>query len=99
VRRRVRSRGGSTRHQPQINYHFESKAALWTAAVDYLFGLLGEALEGVIPTKLTGVDCVGRSLQRLRMGYVGSWDSQPSTLSSIRSWCMRVRRPATGWCG
>ncbi len=43
-------------HQPQINYHFESKAALWTAAVDYLFGLLGEALEGVIPTKLTGVD-------------------------------------------
>ena len=43
-------------HQPQINYHFESKAALWTAAVDYLFGLLGEALEGVLPAKLTGVD-------------------------------------------
>jgi TetR/AcrR family transcriptional regulator len=43
-------------HQPQINYHFESKAALWTAAVDYLFGLLGEALAGVIPAKLTGVD-------------------------------------------
>jgi TetR/AcrR family transcriptional regulator len=43
-------------HQPQINYHFESKAALWTAAVDYLFGLLREALEGVVPTDLTGVD-------------------------------------------
>ncbi|MDT5105247.1 MAG: TetR/AcrR family transcriptional regulator, partial [Mycobacterium sp.] len=32
-------------HQPQINYHFESKTALWTAAVDYLFGLLREAFD------------------------------------------------------
>ena len=43
-------------HQPQINYHFESKAALWMAAVDYLFGLLGEALDGAIPAELTGID-------------------------------------------
>lgn len=43
-------------HQPQINYHFESKAALWTAAVDYLFGLLGEALDGALPAELVGVD-------------------------------------------
>src|SRR4051812_26116538 len=43
-------------HQPQINYHFESKAALWTAAVDRLFGLLGEAVGGVLPATLTGVD-------------------------------------------
>jgi TetR/AcrR family transcriptional regulator len=43
-------------HQPQINYHFESKTALWTAAVNYLFGLLGEALSDVLPTKLTEVD-------------------------------------------
>jgi TetR/AcrR family transcriptional regulator len=43
-------------HQPQINYHFESKAALWTAAVDHLFGLLREAFDGAIPEKLTGVD-------------------------------------------
>lgn len=43
-------------HQPQINYHFESKAALWAASVDYLFGLLAEALAGVIPAKLTGLD-------------------------------------------
>jgi AcrR family transcriptional regulator len=42
-------------HQPQINYHFESKAALWTAAVDYLFGLLGEAVDGVVPADLRGV--------------------------------------------
>jgi AcrR family transcriptional regulator len=31
-------------HQPQINYHFDSKEALWTAAVDYLFARLGEEL-------------------------------------------------------
>jgi TetR/AcrR family transcriptional regulator len=43
-------------HQPQINYHFESKAALWTAAVDHLFGLLGETLNGVLPARLTEVD-------------------------------------------
>jgi TetR/AcrR family transcriptional regulator len=43
-------------HQPQINYHFESKTALWMAAVDYLFGLWAKALDGVIPTKLTGID-------------------------------------------
>ena len=43
-------------HQPQINYHFESKAALWGAAVDYLFGLLGEALDGVLPANLTELD-------------------------------------------
>jgi len=36
-------------HQPQINYHFQSKEVLWTTAVDYLFGLLGEELGGVLP--------------------------------------------------
>lgn len=40
-------------HQPQINYHFDSKEALWFAAVDHLFELLGEALAGVT---LAGVD-------------------------------------------
>jgi AcrR family transcriptional regulator len=43
-------------HQPQINYHFESKAALWTAAVDHLFGLLLEAFDGVLPATLAEVD-------------------------------------------
>ena len=42
-------------HQPQINYHFESKEALWTASVDYLFGLLGEALDGALPANLAEV--------------------------------------------
>jgi AcrR family transcriptional regulator len=36
-------------HQPQINYHFESKQALWTAAVNHLFGLLGAALADAVP--------------------------------------------------
>jgi AcrR family transcriptional regulator len=36
-------------HQPQINYHFESKQALWTAAVNHLFGLLGAALADADP--------------------------------------------------
>ncbi len=43
-------------HQPQINYHFESKLALWTASVDYLFGLLGEALGGLFPADLSAID-------------------------------------------
>lgn len=34
-------------HQPQINYHFESKEALWTAAVDHLFAELGNAMQGL----------------------------------------------------
>lgn len=34
-------------HQPQINYHFASKEALWTAAVDHLFERLAAALDGV----------------------------------------------------
>jgi AcrR family transcriptional regulator len=34
-------------HQPQINYHFASKEALWFAAVDHLFELLGAELAGL----------------------------------------------------
>lgn len=34
-------------HQPQINYHFASKEALWCAAIDYLFGLLHIELDAV----------------------------------------------------
>jgi TetR/AcrR family transcriptional regulator len=38
-------------HQPQINYHFASKDALWIAAVDHLFERLGVELADVpIPT-------------------------------------------------
>src|SRR6188474_1014268 len=31
-------------HQPQINYHFASKEALWAAAVDHLFDRLAAEL-------------------------------------------------------
>jgi len=34
-------------HQPQINYHFESKEALWNAAVDHLFAELGRTMGGL----------------------------------------------------
>jgi len=34
-------------HQPQINYHFASKEALWTAAVDHLFAALARAMRGL----------------------------------------------------
>jgi AcrR family transcriptional regulator len=34
-------------HQPQINYHFASKEALWRAAADHLFGLLNAELDGI----------------------------------------------------
>lgn len=34
-------------HQPQINYHFDSKEALWTAAVDHLFGELARTMRGL----------------------------------------------------
>src|SRR5437870_3258824 len=35
-------------HQPQINYHFASKDALWTAAVDHLFDLLSAELTDLV---------------------------------------------------
>lgn len=35
-------------HQPQVNYHFASKEALWRASVDHLFAQLAEAL-GELP--------------------------------------------------
>jgi AcrR family transcriptional regulator len=43
-------------HQPQINYHFGSKEVLWTTAVDSLFGLLGAALDGVLPADPGSLD-------------------------------------------
>jgi AcrR family transcriptional regulator len=45
-------------HQPQINYHFASKDALWTAAVDHLFAALGQAMQGLsfAPARRGAVD-------------------------------------------
>ncbi|MBI1814120.1 MAG: TetR family transcriptional regulator [Deltaproteobacteria bacterium] len=41
-------------HQPQINYHFASKRALWNAALEHLFALLGDAMGGVVVPPRTG---------------------------------------------
>jgi AcrR family transcriptional regulator len=36
-------------HQPQINYHFASKEALWDAAVEHLFSRLLDAVGDTVP--------------------------------------------------
>lgn len=41
-------------HQPQINYHFASKEALWTAAVDHLFADLARTMRGLGERDLGG---------------------------------------------
>jgi TetR/AcrR family transcriptional regulator len=40
-------------HQPQINYHFDSKEALWEAAVDYLFAELSATMNS--PSDVAGI--------------------------------------------
>jgi AcrR family transcriptional regulator len=40
--RTIAARAGT--HQPQINYHFDSKEALWRAAVDHLFARLDDTV-------------------------------------------------------
>src|SRR5262252_7917561 len=53
-------------HQPQINYHFESKEALWTAAVDHLFAELARAMQGLdLAARRSGPDDVGRVAEAL----------------------------------
>ncbi len=43
--RAIAARAGC--HQPQINYYFASKAALWEAALERLFALLAEQMRGI----------------------------------------------------
>jgi AcrR family transcriptional regulator len=50
-------------HQPQINYHFESKTVLWEAAVDYLFGLLRDAFRGVLPANVAEIGVAALAAQ------------------------------------
>lgn len=45
--RAIAARAGT--HQPQINYHFDSKQDLWLAAVEHLFLRLDEAIERHLP--------------------------------------------------
>ncbi|MEZ5375906.1 MAG: TetR/AcrR family transcriptional regulator [Acidimicrobiales bacterium] len=50
--RAIATRAGT--HQPQINYHFESKLELWRASIDWLFerldGLMSEAGTAASPS-------------------------------------------------
>jgi AcrR family transcriptional regulator len=48
-------------HQPQINYHFASKEALWVAAVDHLFAHLQEHLGDLGIGDLDGVRDIGEA--------------------------------------
>jgi AcrR family transcriptional regulator len=45
--RAIATRAGT--HQPQINYHFESKDELWRATVDHVFDQLDERLAAHLP--------------------------------------------------
>jgi len=58
-------------HQPQINYHFESKTALWTTAVDHLFGFCGRHSTASYPRRSPALKC-RRWLRPLPTGYVDS---------------------------
>ena len=61
-------------HQPQIHYHFESKEALWRAAVDHLFAELGRAMEGLDfgpdPARTTAVDTLADGFAELIRRFV-----------------------------
>lgn len=43
-------------HQPQVNYHFASKEALWRASLDHLFARLAAALGELPPVDRVGTD-------------------------------------------
>jgi TetR/AcrR family transcriptional regulator len=62
--RSIAARAGC--HQPQINYHFASKEALWEAAVDHLFADLAEVMAPVATIE----DPVERLAEGLRL-FVG----------------------------
>ena len=53
-------------HQPQINYHFDSKDELWRAAVDHLFSQLDEAVARHLRELPSAADERGRFARGLR---------------------------------
>ncbi len=61
-------------HQPQVHYHFESKEALWSAAVDHLFAELGRAMEGLDfgadPARTSAVDTLADGFSELIRRFV-----------------------------
>jgi len=73
-------------HQPQIHYHFESKEALWKAAVDHLFAELGRAMAGLDfgadPARSTAVDTLADGFAELIRRFVRFAAARPE-LSQI----------------
>lgn len=57
-------------HQPQINYHFASKEALWSAAVDHLFGELARAMDGLAVTARDNVPRIATVLAEVIRRFV-----------------------------
>lgn len=61
-------------HQPQIHYHFESKEALWRAAVEHLFAELGRVMEGLDfgtdPARTTAADRLAEGFAELIRRFV-----------------------------
>ena len=57
--RAIATRAGT--HQPQINYHFESKDELWRATVDHVFDRLDAALEAQLPDGLSRTEVSTRA--------------------------------------
>jgi TetR/AcrR family transcriptional regulator len=55
--RRIAAAAGT--HQPQINYHFESKEVLWRAAVDHLFERLDDAVRQYLGDRHLGDEVLG----------------------------------------
>ena len=53
-------------HQPQINYHFESKDELWRAAVDHLFDLVASAVGRHLRATPSATDDRQRFARRIR---------------------------------
>ena len=49
-------------HQPQINYHFDSKESLWEAAVDHLFAELIEDVGALSPDEIEDDDELAAAL-------------------------------------
>lgn len=48
-------------HQPQINYHFDSKESLWEHAVEYLFALLASVLGPIDPDEYESDPALARA--------------------------------------
>lgn len=64
-------------HQPQINYHFESKEALWFAAVDHLFALLGDEMAGLELTERDDAESLAHEFAEMIRRFVGFAAAHP----------------------